>query len=165
MGVQVRVASVGCRDAGATVEARRGGRGTTTVRRYGTETPGVDGHRRAWVNGARLVMLGLAVVIGWAAVAAAGGTGQAVGLVLAGPPSLTATAAPAALTAADLAPEDAEPDDARRTTRGSRSQDRLDPRFPGCDAVRAAGLGPYQEARDAEYRWYPDADSDGVTCD
>ena len=125
----------------------------------------MDEPRRAWVNAARLVMLGLAVVTGWVAVTAAGGTGHAVDVVLAGPPSLTATAAPTALTAADLAPEDAEPDAARRGTRGSRSQDRLDPRFPGCDAVRAAALGPYREGRDAEYRWYPDADSDGIACD
>jgi hypothetical protein len=113
-------------------------------------------------------MLGLAVATGWGAVTAAGGTGHAMDVELAGPPSLTATAAPAALTADDTPAEDAEAgqaDAARRTTRGSRSQDRLDPRFPGCDGVRAAGLGPYRQARDAEYRWYLDADGDGVVCD
>ena len=128
----------------------------------------MDGRRRAWVTTARLVMLVVAVVVGWGAVAVAGRTGHAADLQLAGPPSLTATAAPAALTAADVAAADVEAgqaDEARRTTRGSRSQDRLDPRFAGCDAVRVAGLGPYRQGRDAEYRWYPDADGDGVTCD
>jgi len=113
-------------------------------------------------------MLGLAVVTGWGAVAAAGGTGHVRDVQLAGPPSLTATAAPAALTAADIAAEDAEADrldDTRGTTRGSRSQPRLDPRFADCDAVRALGLGPYRQGRDAEYRWYPDADGDGLVCD
>ena len=128
--------------------------------------------RRAWVTAARLVMLGLAAVIGWGAVAAAGGgTGHAA-LQLAGPPSLTATAAPAALTAADIATaltaadtEAGQADQARRTTRAARSQDRLDPRFRSCDGVRVAGLGPYRQGRDAEYRWYRDADGDGVVCD
>jgi Excalibur calcium-binding domain len=128
----------------------------------------VDGRRRVCVTAARLVMLGLAVVTGWGAVAAAGGTGHARDVQLAGPPSLTATAAPAALTDADIAAADAEADrldSARGSTRGSRSQDRLDPRFADCDAVRAMGLGPYRQGRDAEYRWYPDADGDGVVCD
>jgi hypothetical protein len=128
----------------------------------------VDGRRRAWVTAARLVMLGLAVVIGWGAVATASGNGRRVDLQFAGPPSLTATAAPAALTAADLAAADIEAgqaDEARASTRGSRSRDRLDPRFASCDGVRVAGFGPYRQGRDAEYRWYPDADGDGVTCD
>ncbi len=130
----------------------------------------MDGRRRACERAARLVLLGLAVVTGWAAVAAAGGTGHAMHVQLAGPPSLTATAAPAPLSAAGDGGQDAETgraEAARRSSRGaaSRSQDRLDPRLADCDAVRAAGLGPYRAGRDAEYRWYPDADGDGVVCD
>jgi hypothetical protein len=112
-------------------------------------------------------MIGLAVVVGWAAVTAAGGTGNARDFELAGPPSLTATAAPAPPNGIDTADdsEAGQADEARRAARGSRSRDRLDPRLPDCDGVRAAGLGPYRQDRDAEYRWYPDADRDGVTCD
>lgn len=39
-----------------------------------------------------------------------------------------------------------------------------DPRFLTCRAAISAGYGPYSRGVDAEYTWYRDADSNGVTC-
>ena len=112
-------------------------------------------------------MLVLAVVTGWGAVTAAG-PGHARDVVLAGPPAAFVTAAPAPLKSEDAAAVVGEEGATRiRQTRGrpaSRSQDRLDPRFRSCASVRAAGLGPYRQGRDAEYAWYADPDGDGVVC-
>jgi hypothetical protein len=119
------------------------------------------------VNAARLVMLVLAVVIGWAAVTAAG-PGHARAIELAGPPAAFVTPAPAPLETEDAAAvvgeEDATGSRARQTRSSSRSHDRLDPRLTSCARVRAAGLGPYRQGRDAEYAWYADPDGDGVVC-
>jgi Excalibur calcium-binding domain len=118
------------------------------------------------VTAARLVMLALAVVTGWGAVTAAG-PGHARDVVLAGPPAAFVTAAPAPLETENAAAVVGEEGARTRQARGrsaSRSQDRLDPRFPDCDSVRAAGLGPYRHGRDAEYAWYADPDGDGVVC-
>jgi hypothetical protein len=127
----------------------------------------VEERRRAGVNAARLVMLALAVVTGWGAVTAAG-PGHARAIELAGPPAAIVTAAPAPLETEDAAAvvgqEDANGSRAGRTRPASRSRDRLDLRFATCAAVRAAGLGPYQQGRDAEYAWYADPDGDGVVC-
>jgi hypothetical protein len=119
------------------------------------------------VAAARLVMLVLAVVTGWGAVTAAG-PGHAGGIELAGPPAAFVTAAPAPLQTEDAAAvvgqEDATVSRQARRRPASRSQDRLDPRFRSCAAVRAAGLGPYRQGRDAEYSWYADVDGDGLVC-
>jgi hypothetical protein len=127
----------------------------------------VEGQRRAGVTAARLVMLALAVVTGWGAVTAAG-PGHARAIELAGPPAAVVTAAPAPLETEDAAAVvgqvGATGSRAQRTRPASRSQDRLDPRFDTCDAVRAAGRGPYRQGRDAEYAWYADPDHDGVVC-
>ena len=127
----------------------------------------MEGQRRAGVTAARLVMLGLAVVVGWGAVTAAG-PGHARAVVLAGPPAAFVTAAPAPLESEDAAAVvgevGASGSRASRTRPASRSQDRLDPRFATCAAVRASGLGPYRQGRDAEYVWYADSDGDGVVC-
>jgi hypothetical protein len=118
------------------------------------------------VTAARLVMLALAVVTGWGAVTAAGPGARAI--ELAGPPAAFVTAAPAPLESEDAAAVVGEVgatgSRASRTRPASRSQDRVDPRFTTCAAVRAAGLGPYRQGRDAEYAWYADADGDGVVC-
>jgi hypothetical protein len=112
-------------------------------------------------------MLALAVVTGWGAVTAAA-AGHFRDAVLAGPPALVVTAAPAPLKVEDAAAvvgqEDAGVSRQARGRSASRSQDRLDPRFASCAAVRAAGLGPYRQGRDAEYAWYADPDRDGVVC-
>ena len=127
----------------------------------------MEGQRRTGVTAARLAMLTLAVVTGWGAVTAAG-PGHARDIVLAGPPAAFVTAAPAPLDTEDAAAVVGEEGATRtRHTRGrpaSRSQDRLDPRFPSCAGVRAAGLGPYRHGRDTEYAWYADPDGDGVVC-
>ena len=127
----------------------------------------MEGRRRAGVNAARLVMLVLAVVTGWGAVTAAG-PGHFGAIELAGPPAAVVTAAPAPLETEDAAAvvgkQDAHGSRTGRTRPASRSQDRLDPRFTTCADVRAAGLGPYRQGRDAEYAWYADADGDGVVC-
>jgi hypothetical protein len=112
-------------------------------------------------------MLTLAVATGWGAVTAAG-PGHAWNVALAGPSTALVTAAPAPLETEDAAAVVGEEGATRiRQTRGrpaSRSQDRLDPRFSSCARVRAAGLGPYRQGRDAEYAWYADPDGDGVVC-
>jgi hypothetical protein len=41
----------------------------------------------------------------------------------------------------------------------------LDPRFPFCYDVIAAGHGPYQRGRDPECAWYRDGDNDGWVCE
>lgn len=41
----------------------------------------------------------------------------------------------------------------------------LDPRFDYCYQAIAAGYGPYYRGRDPEYRWYRDADGDGIVCE
>ncbi|HYY09306.1 MAG TPA: excalibur calcium-binding domain-containing protein [Kineosporiaceae bacterium] len=118
------------------------------------------------MTAARLVMLVIAVATGWGAVTAAG-PGHVRDIVLAGPPAPFVTAAPAPLETEDAAAVVGEEGARTRQARGrsaSRSQDRLDPRFPDCDSVRAAGLGPYRHGRDAEYAWYADPDGDGVVC-
>ncbi len=127
-----------------------------------------QGRRSRAVPAARLLLIVLAGVTGWGAVAAAGGTGHALGMTLAGPPALTASAAPAALPpSGDDAAEESGAVTARRERpeAASRSQARLDPRFPDCSRASATGFGPYQRGRDPEYAWYPDADRDGVACD
>ncbi len=128
-----------------------------------------EGRRSRVVPAARLLLLVLAVVVGWGAVAAAGGTGHALGVTLAGEPAPTASTAPAALRppAGKVAGDAPGTAAARRERRdaASRSKVRLDPRFAGCSPARAAGLGPYERGRDPEYVWYPDADGDGVACD
>jgi hypothetical protein len=110
-------------------------------------------------------MLVIAVVTGWGAVTAAGHGRDS---VLAGPPAPFVSIAPAPLEAVDAATVVGQEDaNGSRQTHGrsaSRSQDRLDPRFASCDAVRAAGLGPYRQGRDAEYAWYADPDGDGIVC-
>jgi len=127
-----------------------------------------EGRRSRVVPAARLLLLVLAIGTGWGAVAAAGGTGHASDMILAGPPAAMASAAPAALGPPDdragEAPRDAAAGRAGRNA-ASRSQARLDPRFAGCSKARAAGFGPYQRGLDPEYRWYPDGDGDGVACD
>jgi hypothetical protein len=104
-------------------------------------------------------------VTGWGAVTAAG---HGRDIVLAGPPTPFVTAAPAPLDAEDAAAvvgeEDATGSRTVRSRSASRSQPRLDPRFATCKGVRAAGLGPYRQGRDAEYAWYADPDGDGVVC-
>ena len=126
----------------------------------------MEGQRRTGVTAARLVMLALAVVTGWGAVTAAG-PGHARDVVLAGPPAAVVTAAPAPLEAEDAAAvvgQEGANRTRQRSRSASRSQDRLDPRLPSCASVRAAGLGPYREGRDAEYGWYADPDGDGMVC-
>lgn len=42
----------------------------------------------------------------------------------------------------------------------------LDPRFPSCKALKAAGYkGGYVKGVDPEYDWYRDGDGDGVVCE
>ena len=126
----------------------------------------MEGRRRAGVTAARLVMMVLAVATGWGAVTAAS-AGHFRDAVLAGPPALVVTAAPAPLKAEDAAAVVGQEDAgvSRQTRRSaSRSQERLDPRLADCTAVRDAGLGPYRQGRDAEYAWYADPDRDGVVC-
>ncbi len=127
-----------------------------------------QGRRSRAVPVARLLLLVLAGVTGWGAVTAAGGTGHALGMTLAGPPAPTASTAPAAQHPSDDATaEGSEAVTARRerAESASRSQVRLDPRFAGCSRASAAGFGPYQRGRDPEYAWYPDDDRDGVACE
>jgi Excalibur calcium-binding domain len=127
----------------------------------------VEGRHRASVTAARLVMLVLAVVTGWGAVTAAA-AGHVRDAVLAGPPAAAVRVAPAPLESEDVAAvvgqEDAGITRQARDRSSSRSQNRVDPRFTSCTAVRAAGLGPYRRGRDAEYAWYADPDGDGVVC-
>lgn len=40
-----------------------------------------------------------------------------------------------------------------------------DPRFDTCGEAIDNGYGPYRRGEDPEYRWYRDADGDGVTCE
>ena len=117
------------------------------------------------VSAARVLLLVLAGVTGWGAVAAAGGTGDALHVTLAGPPAPTASPAPAALLAPTVVEPRAEAARTARREAASRSKTRLDPRFRTCSQALAAGFGPYRRGLDPEYAWYPDADSDGVTCD
>jgi hypothetical protein len=166
VGFSLRVAAPGCGGAGATVGTASGRAWATT---YGERdgAPDVEARRRAGVTAGRLVMLVLAVGTGWGAVTAAG-PGHARDVVLAGPPAAFVTAAPAPLeaeaAAAVVGEEDASRSRRTRSRPASRSQDRLDPRFPSCAGVRAAGLGPYRQGRDTEYAWYADTDGDGVVC-
>jgi hypothetical protein len=39
-----------------------------------------------------------------------------------------------------------------------------DPRFDTCADVKKNGYGPYTQGTDAEYDWYRDGNSDGITC-
>jgi hypothetical protein len=119
------------------------------------------GHRVT--TAARLLMLVLAAVTGWVAVAAAGGTGHATDVTFAGPPSLAATAP--SLLLDDTGVDGVSDSRRSRDASSSRSQDRVDPRFPDCDDARESGFGPYRQGRDVEYDWYTDADDDGVTCE
>ena len=48
---------------------------------------------------------------------------------------------------------------------GGASHSGTDPRFSSCSKAKAAGYGPYSRGRDAEYYWYRDGDSDGITCE
>lgn len=48
---------------------------------------------------------------------------------------------------------------------GSPGLTALDPRFRTCGAALAAGFGNYIRGVNREYRWYRDADRDGVVCE
>lgn len=50
----------------------------------------------------------------------------------------------------------------KKKKRGNKG---LDPRFSACYKAKAAGYGPYYKGRDPEYKWYRDADSDGIVCE
>lgn len=47
----------------------------------------------------------------------------------------------------------------------ARKTDALDPDYGTCKQARAHGAGPYHRDRDPEYRYYRDADGDGVVCE
>lgn len=46
-----------------------------------------------------------------------------------------------------------------------RTDPSVDPRFDTCTDAGAAGYGDYRRARDPEYSWYDDSDSDGRVCE
>jgi len=46
-----------------------------------------------------------------------------------------------------------------------QSHNGIDPHYTSCKQAKAAGYGPYYRGRDAEYNWYRDGDSDGITCE
>ena len=47
----------------------------------------------------------------------------------------------------------------------ARETDALDPDYGTCKQARAHGAGPYHRDRDPEYRYYRDANGDGVICE